>query len=84
MKNLLLGAVASVMATSAHAGGMSWAYSPERPSVSSSGDANGALLVLLVVGAIMLMNGAGQGTSRSKSTMDSRESQDDDDILMKF
>jgi len=52
--------------------------------VSSSGDANGALLVLLVVGAIMLMNGAGQGTSRSKSTMDSRESQDDDDILMKF
>ncbi|HKL70855.1 hypothetical protein [Salibaculum sp.] len=83
MKNLLLGAVASVMATSAHAG-MSWSYSPERPSVSSSGDANGALLVLLVVGAIMLMNGAGQGTSRSKSTMDSRESQDDDDILMKF
>lgn len=83
MKKLFLGAVASVMATAAHAG--SWSYSPEPPALGADSDPSGALLVLLVVGAVMLLNGAGGLTSsRSKNASDAQESQDDDDILMKF
>ena len=51
-------------------------------TVSSGGDGSGALVVLLVIGALFLMNGARPSTTRNTAPRNSADQ--DDDIIMKF
>lgn len=77
MKTLVLSAILALTSTAAFAG---IAYDTE--VVSSSGsDANGVLIVLVVIGALLALNG-GLGSTRGKA--DATDAQDDDDVIMKF
>ncbi|WP_377504959.1 hypothetical protein [Octadecabacter sp. R77987] len=78
MKFFLAG-LAIVTASSATAG-IATAYTTVTPS--GSGDAAGALVVIVVLGALMLINGRGT-TTRNTAPRESTD-QTDDDVIMKF
>ncbi|PHQ83069.1 MAG: hypothetical protein COB65_07775 [Thalassobium sp.] len=72
--------MAIVSATSAAAGAVATSYSTALPAGSGSGE--GVLFVLIVVGALMLINGRGT-TTRNTAPRDTTD-QTDDDVIMKF
>ena len=76
---LILTCATFITTASASFAGMNWSPSP---SVSSGGDGSGALIVLLVIGALFLVNGARPSTTRNTAPRNSADQ--DDDIIMKF
>lgn len=81
MKTLLLSALSMTFATSVMAG-MTVPVIDATPSASSSNGADGALILLLMVGAVLLVNGLNQGSDRAKTP--EADAQDDDDLIMRF
>lgn len=78
MKTYFLSVVAALASTAAMAGSNDWeVHTPN----SGGSDANGLFVVLVIVGAILAING-GLGSTRGKA--DATDVQDDDDVIMKF
>ncbi|MFT5742753.1 MAG: MYXO-CTERM domain-containing protein [Paracoccaceae bacterium] len=78
---LILTCATFITTASASFAGMPVSWAPS-PSVSSGSDGSGALVVLLVLGALFLMNGARPTTTRNTAPRNSADQ--DDDIIMKF
>jgi len=83
MKTFFLSIAAILTSTAAFAGSFA-PYISSSPSVSG-GDAEGALVLLLVIGAVLLLGGgAGAGAGSLRSKTPEADTADDDDIIMKF
>ena len=76
----ILGSLA-VIAASASAALAGSAYAPEPPSVSGGGSADGALILLLLIGAVIW---SGQRNAGTATRNDNDLSAEDDDTIMKF
>ena len=81
MKKVCLALATSVMATAA-TGAWAAAYVVEPPEVSSGSDASGALILLAMVAAVVLMSGREIGVSRDVPDFDPEVN--DDDIIIKY
>ncbi|AKS46332.1 hypothetical protein SAMN05444287_1444 [Octadecabacter temperatus] len=76
MKTIFLSALSMGFATSAFAG------APVSTPTASSGGADGAVILLLLVGAVLLINGVNQSSDRAKAP--EADADDDDDLIMRF
>lgn len=78
MKTFMTGAVAAALSTISTVA-MAGISTIPTDSAADSGNDNGVLIVLAVIGALMLINGAaGSGRAKTETT------EDDSDVLMKF
>lgn len=70
----LVSTISMLIANTASAGAV-WVPVTE----PESGDGTAGLILLLLIGAVIVMNGAGSGRAK-----DTQTEQDDDDVLMRF
>lgn len=58
-----------------------WAGEAPAPVISEGGDGSAALILLVMVGAVLLLNGSVGSMTHSKDVIDTDE---EDDIIQKF
>lgn len=77
-----LAAMATVAASVANAGETSTHWFITTPSGSGNSDATGAVVLILLVGAVLLFNNA--STTRNTQQLDTDQDANNDDTIMKF